>query len=164
LILPLTSLQSGIDVVGVLYAAAAGAAWAVYIVLSKKAGAAAPAGIVTSLGMSVAFLAVLPFGLHAFPVLFSGPTFLGYALAVGLLSSAVPYSLEMVALRQLPERYFSLLLSLEPAIGAVIALLYLGERLTPVQLIAIGLVVAASLGSSLSHHRASIEPAPMPKE
>lgn len=160
LILPLTDFQPNLDPAGILFAAGAGAAWAIYIILGKKAGTAAPSGVVTTLGMGIAFVSVLPFGAGSLPILFSGLPFFGYAVAVGILSSAIPYSLEMVAMRQLPERYFSLLLSLEPAIGSLLALTFLGERLSSLQLAAIACVVAASVGSSLSHRRASLEPTP----
>lgn len=160
LLLPLTDLQSHLDTAGIFFALGAGVCWAIYIVIGKKVGAAVPAGYATSLGMLTGFLAVLPFGAGGFAVLLSGPQFLFYAVAVGILSSAIPYSLEMVALRHLPEKYFSLLLSLEPAIGALIALGFLGERLTPLQWAAITCVVGASVGSSVSHRKATVGPTP----
>lgn len=76
-------------------------------------------------------------------------------LAVAVLSTALPYSLEMIALTRLPTRTFGTLMSMEPALAAVAGILFLGETLTPVQLLALGAIIAASMGSTLTIRRES---------
>lgn len=149
LLLPLRRQMHALDPVGVMYALAAGVGWALYIVLGKKAGAAHGADAVT-LGTSVGALLAIPFGIaHAGSALLS-PTLLPYALGVAVLSSALPYSLEMVALTRLPARTFSTLLSLEPAIAALAGVALLGERLSLLQWLAIVTIIVAAAGTALS--------------
>jgi inner membrane transporter RhtA len=152
LLLPLRGQMHALDPVGVMYALAAGVGWALYIVLGKKAGAAHGADAVT-LGTSVGALLAIPFGIaHAGSALLS-PTLLPYALGVAVLSSALPYSLEMVALTRLPARTFSTLLSLEPAIAALAGVALLGERLSLLQWLAIVTIIVAAAGTALSVRR-----------
>jgi inner membrane transporter RhtA len=152
LLLPLRGQMQALDPVGVMYALAAGVGWALYIVLGKKAGAAHGADAVT-LGTSIGALLAIPFGIaHAGSALLS-PTLLPYALGVAVLSSALPYSLEMIALTRLPARTFSTLLSLEPAVAAVAGVALLGEQLTLLQWLAIVAIIVAAAGTALSVHR-----------
>jgi len=152
LLLPLRGQLHGLDPLGVMYALAAGVGWALYIVLGKRAGAAYGADAVTW-GTSVAAVLVIPFGvMHAGAALLS-PALLPYALGVAVLSSALPYSLEMIALTRLPARTFSTLLSVEPAIAAVAGVALLGERLTWVQWSAIVAIIVAAAGTALSVQR-----------
>ena len=152
LLLPLRGQMHALDPVGVMYALAAGVGWALYIVLGKKAGAAHGADAVT-LGTSVGALLAIPFGIaHAGSALLS-PALLPYALGVAVLSSALPYSLEMVALTRLPARTFSTVLSLEPAIAAVAGVALLGERLSLLQWLAIVTIIVAAAGTALSVRR-----------
>ena len=152
LLLPLRGQMHALDPVGVMYALAAGVGWALYIVLGKKAGAAHGADAVT-LGTSVGALLAIPFGIaHAGSALLS-PTLLPYALGVAVLSSALPYSLEMVALTRLPARTFSTLLSLEPAIAALAGVALLGEQLSLLQWLAIVTIIVAAAGTALSVRR-----------
>src|SRR6185437_6630297 len=147
LLLPLHGSMQALDPVGVMYALAAGAGWALYIVLGKKAGAAYGADAVT-LGTSIGALLAIPFGIaHA------GSALLPYALGVAVLSSALPYSLEMVALTRLPARTFSTLLSLEPAIAALAGVALLSERLSLLQWLAIATIIVAAAGTALSVRR-----------
>jgi inner membrane transporter RhtA len=149
LLLPLHAQAQTLDPVGVAYALAAGVGWALYIVLGKKAGAAHGADAVT-LGTSVGALLAIPFGAaHAGSALLS-PALLPYALGVAVLSSALPYSLEMVALTRLPARTFSTLLSLEPAIAAVAGAALLDQRLSALQWLAIVAIIVAATGTALS--------------
>ncbi|WP_312160396.1 DMT family transporter [Phenylobacterium sp.] len=149
LLLPLGGVGLGLDPTGVAFAAAAAVFWALYIVLGKRTGHL-PAGQSVALGMSTAALIVVPFGLlEAGATLFS-PAIVGLGLIVAIVSSAVPYSLEMIALRGIPKRSFGVVLSLEPAAGAVAGLLILGERLAATQWLAIGLIVCASIGVILT--------------
>ncbi len=149
LLTQLDNAQDGLDTTGVLWALTAAIGWALYIVFGQKAGAVH--GVQTSaLGMLIGAAIALPFGLaEAAPVLVR-PDLLPIALAVAVLSSAIPFSLEMSALRKLPARTFGTLMSLEPVIGAFVGLLFLQELLTLTQWLAIICIVVASIGTSLS--------------
>jgi inner membrane transporter RhtA len=152
LLLPLHGQVQSLDPVGVLYALAAGVGWVLYIVLGKRTGAAYGADAVT-LGTSIGALLAIPFGVaHAGSALLS-PSLLPYALGVALLSSALPYSLEMISMTRLPARTFSTLLSLEPAVAALAGVTLLGEHLTTLQWLAIGAIIVASAGTALSVQR-----------
>jgi inner membrane transporter RhtA len=149
LLLPVAHIGVGIDPLGALYALAAGACWALYIIFGQKAGADHGAQTV-AIGSLISAVIVIPIGLlDRGPALFSGPMLLP-GLAVGVLSTALPYTLEMYALTRLPARTFGILMSIEPAFGALIGYFYLHERLTAVQWTAIGLVIAASIGATAS--------------
>ena len=149
LLLPLRAQAQALDPVGVMYALAAGVGWALYIVLGKKVGASHGGDAVT-LGISIGALLVIPFGVaHAGEALLS-PTLLPYALGVALLSSALPYSLEMVALTRLPARTFSTLLSLEPAIAALAGAALLDQQLTPMQWAASAAIIVAAAGTAVT--------------
>lgn len=155
LLLPLRGQVQTLDPVGVMYALGAGVGWALYIVLGKQAGAAHGADAVT-MGTSIGALLAIPFGVaHAGSALLT-PVLLPYALGVAVLSSALPYSLEMVALTRLPARTFSTLLSLEPAIAAVAGVALLGERLSLLQWLAIGAIIVAAAGTALSLQRPAL--------
>ena len=159
LILPLSRAAHRLDPPGVALALAAGVCWALYIVLGQRAGRAVEGGAATALGMLAAALVVTPVG-----VLRAGPRLLHFelwplALVVAVFSSALPYSLEMHALRRLPARTFGILMSLEPALAALAGLVMLRERLTATQLVAIGCVIAASAGSAATSHAPASPPA-----
>lgn len=147
------STETSLDWVGVGYALAAAAMWAFYIVVGQKAGANAPASLVTAFGVFFAFLTVTPFGAVAAKSIFEMPAFLPSAIAVGLLSSAIPYSLEMAALKRMDSKTFGIFLSLEPAVGTLAAFLFLRETLSIPQLIAIACVITASIGSTITANR-----------
>jgi inner membrane transporter RhtA len=153
LLLPLDGRASGLDPLGVAYALGAGVCWALYIITGKRAGNV-HGGQATSLGLLVATLIVLPVGLGQAVNALRDPAWLGVGLVVGILSSAVPYSLEMAALKRLPQETFGILLSMEPAVGAVAAWVILGERLTPLQGLAIACIIVASVGSAKGAHQA----------
>ena len=140
--------RTGLDPVGVGFALLAGAAWASYILLSARTGrrwegidGLAVASVVAVLLLSPALL-----GTDAGPI--SDPRILLLGAAVGMLSSVVPYSCELVALRRLPAALFGVLMSLEPAAAALAGLLVVGEDLRLVQWAAIGCVVVASIGAT----------------
>ncbi|HBP30270.1 MAG: EamA family transporter [Advenella sp.] len=136
---------SAIDPVGVMFAIGAGVFWALYIVFGQRTRNIHP-GQATSLGITVAAVFVLPFGIaHSGETLLT-PAFMISGLLVAILSSAVPYSLEMISLRSLPRKTMSILLSLEPAMGALAGLVILHEQLTLAQWLAIAFIVAASIG------------------
>ena len=160
LLLPLQGAAQALDPAGVLYALAAGVGWALYIIWGQKAGAAYGADAVT-LGTCIGALLAIPFGVaHAGSALLS-PALLPYAFGVALLSSALPYSLEMVALTRLPARTFSTLLSLEPAIAAVTGVVFLQERLSALQWLAIAAIIVAAAGTALSLRRPLVGDPPL---
>jgi inner membrane transporter RhtA len=150
---PLSAGTSALDPVGLLYALGAGLFWALYILFGQKAGAAGQ-GAATAWGMTAAACVVVPFGVaHAGAALLS-PAVLPLAAAVAVLSSALPYSLEMFALTRLPRVTFGTLMSLEPAVAALMGWLILGQHLTLRQEAAIACIIAASAGAAATLVRA----------
>ncbi|MBA2079888.1 threonine/homoserine exporter RhtA [Rhodanobacter sp. PCA2] len=157
LLLPLRGQAHALDPVGVMYALAAGVGWACYIVLGQRAGAEHGGDAVTW-GTSIAALVAIPVGVaHAGSALFN-PALLPFALGVAVLSSALPYSLEMIALTRLPTRSFGTLLSLEPAIAALVGVALLGEHLSLLQWLAIVAIIVAAAGTAVSVRRPVVEP------
>ena len=147
LLLPTVQTDVPLDPEGMALALSAGLCWALYIVFGQKAGAEHGKHTV-ALGTLVAALLVFPIGFwHAGASLFA-LDLLPVALAVAVLSSALPYSLEMIALTRLPGRTFSILMSMEPAIAALSGLLFLSERLALNQWLAISAIIAASAGAA----------------
>jgi inner membrane transporter RhtA len=146
-LLPLGLGSKPLDAMGVGCALAAGLFWALYIHFGRKA-VAAHGGQTTALGMLIGAVFIVPIGVvQAGATLFS-PALLPAALGVALLSSALPYSLEMLAMPLLPTRTVGVLMSLDPALGALSGLYFLGERLAWVQWVAIASIMAASAGSA----------------
>jgi len=136
-----------LDPVGVAYALGAGFCWAIYIVSGRKAGNV-HGGQTVAIGTVIGSLVIVPIGIaHSGAALLS-PAIMPAAIAVALLSTALPYSLEMYALTRLPTRTFGVLMSGDPALGALSGLVFLGERLSLVQWAAIVSIVAASAGSA----------------
>lgn len=150
-LLPLTG-TGGLDPLGTVYALGAALAWALYILFGQQAGRR-DGGQAVALGMLMAALVAAPFGLAEAGAALLSPPILATGFAVALMTSALPYSLEMVALRRLDRGTFGVLMSLEPAIAALAAFALLGERLSPVQWAAIGCVMAASAGITQSARR-----------
>lgn len=152
LLLPLGETAAGVDSVGAAFALGAGGCWAMYIIFGRKAGA--EHGIqMTAVGMVIAAACVLPWGIAQAGASLLTPSILPSAVAVAVLSSALPYSLEMVALGRLPTKTFGTLMSLEPAVGALSGLLLLHERLAVTQWFAIGAIIAASVGTTVTAAR-----------
>lgn len=150
LLLPATDTNTSLDLLGVFFALLAGFFWAMYIIFGKKAGGDVHGGVATAMGMSFAALMVIPWGVILdTPAMFSIEA-LPLGLFVGLFGSAIPYALEMVALKKMPEQTFSVLMSLEPAIASLMGLLFLSEILSPLQWTAISCVVISSFGSSIT--------------
>lgn len=159
LLLPVLHQTSHVDSTGVLFALGAGTCWGLYIIFGQRTGNYLGAQGV-ALGSLVSAIVIVPIGLvKAPPALFSRAVLLP-GLAVAVLSTALPYSLEMTALTRLPTRAFGVLMSLEPAVGALSGLLFLGERLTLPQSGAIALVIVASMGATATAHEKI--PAPVP--
>lgn len=146
-LLPLGGHAQPLALLGVGCALAAGVCWALYILFGQKAGVV-HGGQTAALGTLVGAITIVPIGIaHAGFHLFS-PAILPLGCAVALLSSALPYSLEMYAMTRIPTRTFGVLMSLDPALGALSGLCFLGERLTWVQWAAIASIMAASAGSA----------------
>jgi inner membrane transporter RhtA len=146
-LLPLGIGSAQLDMVGVGCGLAAGACWALYIHFGRKAGAA-HGGQTTALGMTIGAIMIVPIGAAQAGMQMLSPAILPAALGVALLSSAIPYSLEMLAMPRLPTRTVGVLMSLDPALGAVAGLLFLGESLSWIQWAAIVSIMAASAGSA----------------
>jgi inner membrane transporter RhtA len=149
-LLPLRLGGGPLSSLGIAYALAAGACWALYIVFGRRAGTA-HGGQITALGTVIGAFVIVPVGVvHSGAQLFA-PAILPTAIGVAVLSSALPYSLEMYAMPRIPTRTFGVLMSLNPALGAFAGLVFLSEHLTPIQWTAIASIVAASAGSAATH-------------
>jgi len=157
LIAPWTA--NGVDPLGAAYALAAGGCWAAYIVLGGRLSRMLPGGAAVASGMIVATLTILPFAIGGGGLVQLTPALLVAGAFVALLSSALPYTCEMIALRSMPARTFSIFMSLEPAVAALCGLAFLGEHLGGVQWLSVALVIAASAGAALSSPDPVHEPA-----
>ncbi|WP_343694225.1 EamA family transporter [Flavobacterium sp.] len=142
-----------IDPLGVLFALLAGALWAAYIVFGGKISKIMNDGEAVSTGMLFAAILVLPFGFLENGLINLTPKLFGMGVALALLSSAIPFTLEMKALGQLPPRTFSILMSLEPAAASICAFIFLQENLSFYEILAVVCVVVASAGSTLTAKR-----------
>lgn len=149
MLLPLGQAQGEIGIAGVLLALAAGACWAGYIIFGQRAGTGGGPHI-TALGVSVAAVIALPFGVATAGTALIDPAILPVALAVALLSSAIPYALDMVALPHIPSRLFGILMSGQPALGALSGFIILSETLSLWQLGGIIAIILASLGATVT--------------
>jgi inner membrane transporter RhtA len=153
-LLPLGIESQPLDIVGVGCGLAAGLCWALYIFYGRKAGAA-HGGQTTALGMVVGAIVIAPIGAAQSGVQLFSPAILPAALVVALVSSALPYSLEMLAMPRLPTRTVGVLMSLDPALGALSGLCFLGESLNWIQWSAIASIMAASAGSAATSRAAA---------
>jgi inner membrane transporter RhtA len=160
LLLPYGEHTQALDPVGVLYALGAALGWAIYILLGRRAGAAFGSDAV-ALGSAIGALVAVPVGvMHAGTAMFALST-LPFAIGVAVLSSALPYSLEMYALTRLPARTVGILFSGEPAMGALLGLIVLNEHLSAFQWLAIAAIIAASIGTVLGARPEPVEVAGM---
>ena len=151
-LLPLGQSISHVDLAGAAYALGAGACWAVYIVFGQKAGVDhGPATV--AFGSLIAAIIFVPIGAWQAGELLWHWSLLPLGLGVAVLSTALPYSLEMIALTRLPTRTFGTLMSMEPGLAALSGMLFLGEHLTLVQWLALLSIIAASVGSTLTLKR-----------
>jgi inner membrane transporter RhtA len=137
-----------VDGLGVMFALLAGCCWGVYILLSARVGRTFERGTGLSLAMCFAALVTLPIGIASAGSALVAPRSLALGCAVGMLSSAIPYSFELEALRRIAPPVFGVLMSLEPAMAALAGLLVLGQGLSLRTLVGMGLVIGASIGAS----------------
>ena len=151
LIAPWTT--NGVDILGASLALLAGVFWAAYIILGGKISAIMKGGDAVATGMLFAALLVVPFGILGEGLNNLTPQLLGMGIALALLSSAIPFTLEMKALGQLPARTFSILMSLEPAAASICAFIFLQEYLSFNEILAVAFVVTASAGSTITSRR-----------
>ncbi|MBP8039955.1 MAG: DMT family transporter [Aeromonadaceae bacterium] len=152
LVLPLRGAGQSIDPLGALLSLGAGVCWGLYIITGRRAGRALGAST-PAFGMAIGTLVVLPFGWGPASSGLLDPAILSVAVAVAVLSSAIPYTLEMYALRRLPPQSFGTLTSCEPAVGALVGMTFLGESLPPSQLLGIAAIIVASVGTTLAARR-----------
>lgn len=140
--------QSNLDPIGVLFALTAGLFWASYILLSAGTGSVFPGGTGLVISLCVGTVVLLPIGISSGGYALLDPWLLLAGFGLAMLSSAIPYSLEMEALRKVPARVFGVLMSLEPAVATLLGFVVLGERLGPKSIAAILLVTTAAAGAS----------------
>ena len=138
-----------LNVTGVLFAVLAAICWAAYIVLSKATGRRFPGSAGLAIAMIVAAVLVTPPALIAGGSAMFGPAILATGAAIGILSSVIPYRLELESLRRMPTRLFGVWMSLEPAVAALIGVVMLGQQLSVVEWVAIGCVMIACAGAAL---------------
>ncbi|TYC02983.1 EamA family transporter [Micromonospora sp. WP24] len=136
-----------LDPLGAALALVAGATWAAYIVLSARVGARFRGADGLAVALVVAAVLTLPAGLATAGRVLLDPSVLALGVVLAALASGLPYTLELVALRRLPTATFAVLMSLGPAVAALAGYLVLGQRLTALEVVAIGLVIAASIGA-----------------
>ncbi len=147
ILLPRTESGSALPWQGIFFALCAATCWALYIIVGKKAATKASSSTVASIGMLVAALTVAPWGMAISGQGLLETSLWPIALLMALLSSAVPYTLEMVALKAIPARTFGILMSMEPAIASLSGMLILHEYLTGTQWLAVLCIMLASLGA-----------------
>jgi inner membrane transporter RhtA len=149
LLLPLPHSAHALDLTGVLLALGAGGAWALYTILAQRIGGLWGTPVI-ALAIAAGAALLLPVALVRAPHLLFTPSDVLNTLMVGVLSSAIPFSLEMFALTRMSTRIYGTLTSLEPAVGTLMGLLVLQEFPTALQLAGIGAVMAASVGTAIS--------------
>jgi len=147
--------HNGLDLVGVLLALLAGALWAAYILLGGRISKMMDGSKAVTIGMIFASAVVLPVAVGNGLITHLKPWMLLPGLALALLSSAIPFTLEMNALRKIPAKTFGILMSLEPAVAAISGLVFLHERLSFYEWIAIVLIIIASAGTTLTAKKAA---------
>lgn len=150
LLLPQSDSPGALDPLGMFFALLAGFFWALYIIFGKKAGDSHSGGIASAMGMAFAAVVVLPFGLAVDASRMFTTEALPLGLFIALFGSAIPYSLEMMALKKMATKTFGVLMSLEPAVASLMGLIFLSEHLSLLQWTAIMCVIVSSLGSTLT--------------
>ena len=144
---------AALDTLGIIYALMAGAGWAMFILLATKVGGRISGNDGLAIGMTIAAVIMLPMGLPTVPTLLSSPWVLLASAGVALLSTTIPFTCEFQALKRLPARAYGILVSMEPAVAALVGAILLAERIGLQGLIAVGCVVAAAIGITLSDNK-----------
>lgn len=139
-----------LDPLGVLFVLVAAGFWVLYIRMSARVGALIPGAGGLAVALAIAAVVLLPFGVPATITAFGDMNLLLLAALTALLASVIPYTFELAALRRIPQRVFGVLLSLEPAFATLAGFLMLGQLVSPLKLLAIALVIAASVGTTLT--------------
>src|SRR5689334_1093405 len=147
---------SGANATGVFFAALAGVFWATYILVNARAGRVFPGGDGLAIAMTIAVIPLIPFGISDAGSNLLEPRLLAVGLAVAVLSSVIPYSVEVEALRRLKPSVFGVLMSLEPAMAALAGFIVLSQDLSALDVVAMGLVITASIGAT--RHTSAPEP------
>lgn len=142
-----------LDPLGVVFILIAAGFWVMYIRMSARVGALIPGSSGLAMGLVVAAVLLIPVGVPAAATVAADPSLLLLAAVTAVLSSVIPYSFELAALRRLPQRVFGVLLSLEPAFATLAGWLLLGQDATVLRLLAVALVIAASVGTTLGVRR-----------
>jgi len=142
-----------LDPLGVVFILIAAGFWVMYIRMSARVGALIPGNSGLAMGLVVAAVLLIPVGIPAASTVAMDPQLLLLAAVTAVLSSVIPYSFELAALRRLPQRVFGVLLSLEPAFATLAGWLILGQDATPLRMLAVALVIAASVGTTLGVRR-----------
>lgn len=148
-----------LDPLGVLFALGAAASWAFYILASARVGRAFPRLDGLALAMAVGAIVSLPVGIADAGSALLRLDLVALGAAVAVLSSTIPYAFELIALRRLPAAVFAILMSLAPATAALAGFIFLGQHMTVLEVLGIGLVIAASMGAVRSSARAAKEAA-----
>jgi inner membrane transporter RhtA len=144
------------DALGVVFALVAGGFWAAYILLNARVGRSFSGGGGLAIAMAIGTVPLLPFGIADAGARLLHPEFLAVGLAVAMLSSVVPYSLELEALRRIRPQVFGVLMSLEPAMAALAGLVVIGQGLSLIDVAGIALVITASAGATLGARAAPV--------
>jgi len=142
-----------LDPLGLLFILVAAGFWIMYIRMSARVGALIPGHGGLSIGLLVAAVLLLPVGVPASVTVAGAPDLLLLAAVTAVLSSVIPYTFELAALRRLPQRVFGVLLSLEPAFATLAGWMILGQDATVLRMLAVALVIAASVGTTLGVRR-----------
>jgi len=159
LLLPWSGFDGDVSLIGIVLALCAGACWAGYIVFGQRAGTGGGPHI-AALGVGTAAIIALPFGIAEAGTALLDPAIWPLGLGVALLSSAIPYALDMVALPKIPSRLFGILMSGQPALAALSGLVILGERLSALQLAGMAAIIFASIGATATIARPKVTPEP----
>ena len=146
------------ELTGVAFALLAGASWAAYILLSAQTGRRLPGGSGLVIAMAVGSVVVAPVAVASAGARLLRPDVLATGLAIGLLSSVIPYRFELETLRRVPARVFGIWMSLEPAVAALVGVLMLSQVLSAPQWLAICCVIVASAGAALGAGRSAAAP------
>lgn len=148
LLSPLSGVE--LDTLGILFALLAATGWAFFIILAARVGKQVPGNDGVIIAMAIAATTMLPFAAPVSSVLFSDPVLILACLGIALISTTLPFTFEFAALRRMPARNYGVLVSVEPAVAAVVGAVLLGERIGVQSMVAVACVVVAAIGINIS--------------